>query len=120
MPLDRRMDVTNQSVPILNNIISSPIFTSDIDIQLSKLESDTSAFVSAHPNIVFTLADKGNVIVAMDRDAYRNKMIVLLGDLDTYVPIKKDPIKKLTTALRSMLTRWKIRGHIKHSEYRTL
>ncbi|XP_018337091.1 PREDICTED: uncharacterized protein LOC108745430 [Trachymyrmex septentrionalis] len=56
----------------------------------------------------------------MDRDAYRNKITELLGDSDTYVPIKRDPTKKLTTALRSMLTRWKTRGHIKDSEYRAL
>ena len=73
MLLDRRIDVTNQSILILNNIISSPIFTSATDKQLSKL-SDTRTFVSARPNIVFTRADKGNVTVAMDRDAYRNKM----------------------------------------------
>ena len=77
-------------------MISSPIFTSDIDKQLARLESDTRVFLSAHPNIVFTLADKGNVTVAMDRDAYKNKMTALLGDSDTYVSIKKDPTKKLT------------------------
>ena len=41
-------------------------------------------------------------------------------DSDTYVLIKKDSTKKLTTALRSMLTRWKTKGHIKDSDYRTL
>ena len=69
---------------------------------------------------MFTLADKGNVTVAMDRDAYRDKMTELLEDSDTYVPIKRDPIKKLTSALRSMLTGWKTRGHIKDSEYKAL
>ena len=43
-----------------------------------------------------------------------------MRDSDTYVLIKKDPTKKLTTALRSMLTKWKTRGHIKDSEYRAL
>ena len=47
-------------------------------------------------------------------------MIALLGDSDTYVRIKKDPTKKLTTALRSMLTKWRTGGHIKDSEYRAL
>ena len=79
MLLDRRIDVTNQSIPILNIIISSPIFTSATDKQLSKLESDTHTFVSAHSNIVFTLVDKGHVTVVMDRDTYRNKMTALGG-----------------------------------------
>ena len=56
----------------------------------------------------------------MDKDAYMNKMNTLLGDSDTYVPIKKDPTKKLTTALRSMLTKWKTKGYINDSEYKAL
>ena len=47
-----------------------------------------------YPNIIFMHADKGNVTIAMDRDAYMTKITTLLGDLDTYVPVKKDPIKK--------------------------
>ncbi|XP_018343348.1 PREDICTED: uncharacterized protein LOC108749265 [Trachymyrmex septentrionalis] len=120
MPLDRRIDVINQSIPIMKSIISSPVFTSDIHKCLTVLESDTRSFLTAHPNVVFTLADKGNVTVAMDRDVYRDKMTELLGDSDTYVPIKRDPTKKLTSALRSMLTGWKTRGHIKDSEYKAL
>ena len=94
MSIDRRIDVINHSIPVLNNIISSPIFTSLTDKQLLRIESDFHTFVSAHPNIIFT-HDKGNVTVAMDRDAYRNKMTKLLTDSDTYVLIKKDPIKNL-------------------------
>ena len=61
MSIDKKIAVTNHSIPILNNIISSPIFTSPIDKLLLKMESDTRIFVSAHPNIIFTHADKGNV-----------------------------------------------------------
>ncbi|KYN38516.1 hypothetical protein ALC56_07093 [Trachymyrmex septentrionalis] len=74
MPIDRRIAVTNHSIPILNKIISSPIFTSPMDKQLLKMESDTRIFISAHPNIIFTHADKGNVTIAMDKDAYMYKM----------------------------------------------
>ena len=83
----------NHAIPILNKIISSPIFTSPVDKQLLHMKSDTRTFVSAHPNIIFTHADKGNITDAMDSDAYMTKM-ALLGDLDTYIPVKKDPIKK--------------------------
>ena len=68
MSIDR-IDVINHSIPILNNIISSSIFTSPTDKQLLRIESDFRTFVSAHPNIVFIHADKSNVIV-MDRDTY--------------------------------------------------
>ena len=110
----------NQSIPIMKNIVSSPVFTSDIHKCLAVLESDTRSFLTAHPSVVFTLADKGNVTVAMDRDVYRDRMTELLGDSDTYVPIKRDPTKKLTSALRSMLTGWRTRGYIKDSEYKAL
>ena len=119
MPIDTRIEVTNHSIPILNKIISSPIFTLPMDKQLLKMESDTRTFVSAHSNIVFT-EHKGNVTVAMDRNAYMNKMTTLFSDSDTYILIKKDPTKKLTTALRSMLTRWRTKGYIKDSNYKAL
>ena len=76
--------------------------------------------MSAHPNIIFTHTDKGNVTVATDRDAYMTKMTILLCDLNTYVPVKKYPTKKLTTALRSMLITWKTKGYINDSTYKAL
>ncbi|KYN35720.1 hypothetical protein ALC56_09920 [Trachymyrmex septentrionalis] len=100
MSIDKKIAVTNYLIPILNNIISSPIFTSPTDKLLLKMESDTRIFVSAHPNIIFTHADKGNVTVALDKDAYLNKMITLLSDVDTYVLINKDPIKKLMKSIK--------------------
>ncbi|KYQ53643.1 hypothetical protein ALC60_02916 [Trachymyrmex zeteki] len=108
------------TLPPLNNIISSPIFTSPKDKQLLKLESDTCKFISTHSDIMFTHADKGNVTVAMDKDTYINKMTTLLNDSDTYITIKKDPTKKLTTALRCMLTIWKRNDYINDSKYREL
>ena len=76
--------------------------------------------MSAHPNIIFTHADKGNVTVALDKDAYSNKMTTLLSDVDTYVLINKNPTKKLTTTLRSMLTRWKTKNYISEIKYKTV
>ena len=73
MPIDKKIAITNHSIPILNNIISSPIVTSSMDKLLLKMESETRIFVSKHPNIIFTHADKGNVTVALDKDAYWTK-----------------------------------------------
>ena len=73
MPIDKKITITNHSIPILNNIISSPIVTSSMDKLLLKMESETRIFVSEHPNIIFTHADKGNVTVALDKDAYWTK-----------------------------------------------
>ncbi|KYN44950.1 hypothetical protein ALC56_00602 [Trachymyrmex septentrionalis] len=117
--IDKKIAITNHSIPILNNIISSPIVTSPMDKLLLKMESDTRIFVSGHPNIIFTHADRGNVTVALNKDAYLNKT-TLLSDIDTYALINKDPTKKLTTALRSILTRWKTKNYISDTKYRTV
>jgi len=43
----------------------------------------------------------------------------MLNDNDTYlyIKIKKDPIKKLTSDIRSMLTRWRSKGFINNGTY---
>ena len=56
-----------------------------MDKLLLRMESDARIFISEHPNIIFTHADKGNVTVALDKDAYLNKMTTLLSDVDTYI-----------------------------------
>jgi len=120
MPIENRIAITNHSIPILNNIIFSPITTFPIDKLLLKMESNTRAFLSEHANVLFTHADKGNVTVALDREVYMDKMITLLSDGDTYSRINKDPTRKLTTALRSMLIRWKTKNYISETKYKTL
>ncbi|KYM95692.1 hypothetical protein ALC62_13658 [Cyphomyrmex costatus] len=70
MPINKKMTVTNHSIPILKNIITSSCFTSLTDKTILKLESDTVEFLSSHDNIIFTYADKGNITVAMDREDY--------------------------------------------------
>ena len=47
------------------------------------------------------------------------KMITLLNDKDTYSLINKDPIRRITTAVRSMLTRWKTKRYISEAKYKT-
>ncbi|XP_018346175.1 PREDICTED: uncharacterized protein LOC108750859 [Trachymyrmex septentrionalis] len=120
MPIENRIAITNHSIPILNGIISSPITTSPIDKLLLRMESKTRAFLSEHNNVLFTHADKGNVTVALDREVYLEKMITLLNDKNTYCLINKDPIRKITTAIRSMLTRWKTKKYISETKYKTL
>ncbi|XP_018399984.1 PREDICTED: uncharacterized protein LOC108777557 [Cyphomyrmex costatus] len=114
------MDITNHSIPILNNIVSAPKFTSPTTKKLSELESHTVDFIKKHPNVIYTHADKGNVTVALDKDVYVSNMNSLFSDSNTYEIIKKDPTKKLTSSLRVMLTEWKNKDYIDGSEYRKL
>ena len=54
MSIDRRIDVINHSISILNNIISSPIFSSPTDKQLLKIESDFRTFVGASQHCFYS------------------------------------------------------------------
>jgi len=57
-----------------------------------------------NPNILFTRADKNNVIVALDKkDVYINKINSILLDKDTYIKINKNPIRKINDGLRGLI-----------------
>lgn len=51
---------------------------------------------------------------------YITEMEKILGNADTYKIIITDPTKKLTTELRSMLSRWKGSNYISTNTYRSL
>jgi len=96
----------NDTIPLLykpNNINTS----SNLNNQLiNKWISSTKKFAKTNPNIMFTKADKGNITVVLDKD-YILKVENMLSNENTYSNINKNPINKMTTDLRSFLTRWK-------------
>lgn len=104
-PIDKRIEITNHSIPILNDLVNTPIFTTPNDENLFRLKKDTKEFTVSHPNIIFTRADKGNVTVALDKDIYILKIKDMLSDNETYTEIQRDPTNKLTKSLTDMLTR---------------
>src|SRR5436190_9657229 len=69
---------------------------------------------------MFTRADKGNVTVALDKDKYVQEMNKLLSDNNTYNIVKKDPLRKISSSLKELLTRWKNCEYISSSTYRSL
>ncbi|KAJ8671680.1 hypothetical protein QAD02_002939 [Eretmocerus hayati] len=52
--------------------------------------------------IMFTMADKGNITVAMESDTYREKMKDLLSDKNTYSVVKKKPLSDLQSKHEKM------------------
>ncbi|EFN72059.1 hypothetical protein EAG_00285, partial [Camponotus floridanus] len=64
--------------------------------------------------------DKGNITVALDKDNYIHKIEELLQDKETYMVVEKNPINKLISNLRTLLTRWKNNGYITPKIYRSL
>jgi len=80
----------------------------------------TKLFAINNPDVLFTKADKGNATVAMDLNEYNNKMTEILSDLNTYTKVKRDPIKKLSNQVRSVLTSWLKNEYIDTHTYRKL
>jgi len=78
----------------------------DIDKIILESLSVTRTFLKNNPNVIFTRADKGNTVVALDRDVYKNKMELLLSDTNTYSILKRNPVNGLLKDLKELLKRW--------------
>ena len=63
-------------------------------------------FVADHPDLLIIRADRGNTTVILNLKDYNDKMYEILSDKNTYMMVKKDPTSKLTTEMRTLLTRW--------------
>ena len=112
--------VRNNSLPILNrfhNNFPSPTSTDKLILEWLRT---TKSFINNHPNILITNADKGNITVALDKDAYVSRMEEILSDTSTYAFVNKDPSKKLTRDLRTFLVRWRRDQFIDELTYRRL
>jgi len=80
----------------------------------------TKLFSMNHSNILFTSADKGNVIVALDKNVYIDKIVNMLQDKDTNSIINKNPIRKISVRLRDLLKKWKESNYITAATYKNL
>jgi len=80
----------------------------------------TKKFVKNHPDVLFTKSAKGNITIAINRSEYYRKMEEMLSDTNTYLRISRDPTKKLTTDLRSLLSNWKKKNWIELDTYKRL
>jgi len=87
------------------------------DRRIKNLLKITSKFIKNNPDIIYTRADKGNITVALNRIEYVTKLEDMFGDSETYDRIKKDPVKKITKDIRTVLTSWKSKGYINNTIY---
>ena len=73
---------------------------------ISREEQIALKDLATNEDIVILPADKGKCTVVLDREQYDRKVQDLLGDKDTYMPLKKDPTSKfkgkITTALKKL------------------
>ena len=61
---------------------------------------------SKNHNILYTMADKGSVTVAITRDSYISKMNDLLSDNSNYEQVKKNPLPNLQIKIKNVMKRW--------------
>jgi len=71
-------------VPCLENFLLNNYFNDNNELELLNLYKTTTVFYKKNPNVIFTRADKGNVIMALCKYKYIKKMVQLLTDNNTY------------------------------------
>ncbi|XP_072144232.1 uncharacterized protein [Dermacentor andersoni] len=70
---------------------------------LSTEERKAVKRLKANTAIVILPADKGNATVLTDTAVYKNKMLALLNDQDTYVRLTRDPTLKVQRDFQTLL-----------------
>jgi len=108
------------SVQTINKCLLSPPHFSDLDSRLLSLTKITKKFLSDHPDIIVTKADKANVTVSLDKTEYFDKMHDLLSDRNTYMVMSRDPTNRVISQLRELLQRWRKNDYISNGTYRAL
>jgi len=68
--------------------------------------NSTSEFMHNNPEVIFTRADKGSVIVALNKNVYIQKMKEFLHDKETYFIIKRNPALSIKKNLNDTLKKW--------------
>lgn len=63
-------------------------------------------FLRDNEDIFVTKADKGQVTVVMDKNAYVSQMTTSLDDQTTYRKVNKDPIRLITTRFNELVKSW--------------
>jgi len=96
----------NQLFPHIEALKNIDSHRTDIDYSILSAVSATKMFIKNNPSILFTRADKGNSVVALDKEEYIQKMETNLSDLNTYTLLKRNPANKLLTELKEILKRW--------------
>ncbi|XP_043467539.1 protein dopey homolog PFC0245c-like [Leptopilina heterotoma] len=112
-------DIRNKLITNLRSHVKSNSKHINVnDLIYSKQLNNAKLFVKNHSEIFFTIADKGNVTVAMDKVEYINKIENnLLNDTKTYKIIKRNPLNKLKTDTYKILKYWNNSGFLNRKYY---
>jgi len=110
----------NQIFPFINSLNNIDKSRTDIDSTLITATQTTKKFIKNNPEVLFTRADKGNTVVALDRTDYISKMENSLSDTNTYTVIPRNPANKLLNNLKDLLKHWLNSNYISPQTHRYL
>jgi len=111
-----KLKIRNTVVTHLQKFMHNNQRLENIQDELIRLLKITKSYCKNNTNIIFTKADKGNVIVALDGAHYFNSINLMLNDQTTYERIQKNPVKNLEQKLNNILKRWFSLGFISKEE----
>ncbi|KYN28608.1 hypothetical protein ALC57_02000, partial [Trachymyrmex cornetzi] len=108
--------IRNDTISILKNLHTN----NKLD-DINNLKGKSRVFLrDMNDRVIFTRPDKGNVMVALDRQMYISKVNEMLQDVNTYEVVVRDATRRMVTGLRALLVRWKEKKYISDSTYRGL
>lgn len=110
----------NKIFPLIKSIKNNSPNNIKLNEDISSAVSVTKEFISCNPNVLFTRADKGNTVVALDRDDYLDKMVSSLNDRNTYSLVQRNPINKILEDLKRMIKRWQQNEYISDTTFSRL
>ncbi|XP_020296490.1 uncharacterized protein LOC109861317 [Pseudomyrmex gracilis] len=117
---NKKIDSRNRFVPMFKQLRVSNFTNLLHDIEINNALKYTNSFVKHHPSIIYTRADKGNTVVAMDKVKYTHDMENFLLDINTYAPIKKNPVNSILISLKALLKKWRSHDYISDISHRNL
>lgn len=101
----KKMEFRNFFVYLFWSLFSRHEKRTTSDKRLLSTFMITKEFFNNNKDILITKADKGNSVVALDRNSYGEKRRSLLSDTDTYTMLRRSPINRILSGLHKLLTR---------------
>ena len=97
-----RISVANS----IRNFLCTHKHINYIDRYILRCFAESKNFLKDNDDIIVTKADKGQTTVILNKIDYIEKMEALLNDESTYRRINKNPVKKLTSKMHSLIKSW--------------
>jgi len=115
--INNQVLIRNTAIPQLHKFLKNNPPRNVINENLLHKQHITQQFCRDNQNIIFTKADKGNITVALEKKHYINAMNESLKDANTYLMVKKNPIKNIERDLNNFLKIWLQKGYINKQQF---